>query len=250
MMMNPRGFGIKRFKRSINNDSLTKFINDNRNIESSTVFQGNLYEYTVMRELESKLNVINMMKIGGSNDGGIDLVGDWPLRTIYEKMNLILKLDGNKIPSISKINGRTIKPIYNSILKGNLDTMDLKILVQCKAFSSSKVSPKELRELVGAYSTHCNRPSDKNKTIVMMCSPNLLTSKGLELINSVKIPLIYLRVSLIKNLNKEYDIENSGKLLNYYENSYTSELLQNLGVKEWLKLGLYNADLNSRNNVK
>lgn len=226
-------------RRWFDHEAISQFIRNNKEIENSTVFQGNLYEYTVMRELSKKLKIDKLKKIGGANDGGVDLIGKWPLKIIFGRMNQTLNLENNEVPITNKCNGVTVKPLYHILTGKKPKDLSLNVLVQCKGFTSSKVSPKELRELVGTYTSRAKSFSRSKKTVMIMCSPNMLTKEGLNLINSVPIPLMYLRIDMIKQIKNEYDIDNSGKLFNYYENYYASLLLQNLGIGEWLKLKLY-----------
>ncbi|CCH59128.1 hypothetical protein TBLA_0B02860 [Henningerozyma blattae CBS 6284] len=229
------------------NAIILKFIEENKATSTSTVFQGTLYEYTVMRELSNKLLMKDLNKIGGAGDKGIDIVGSWPIYPIYEKMNPIFKLSEDKILKRTKINGAFVKPLRNKLEEENANMKPINIAVQCKAFRTSKVSPRDLRELVGTYTSLFANPSGKyNKApiIIFMCSPNLLTKDGINLINSVSIPLIYLRVNMIPSLGNQYiynetTLQEQGHIVNYYENLHASKLLQSCGIKEWLNLRAY-----------
>lgn len=78
----------------------------------STTYVGTLYEYTVKQSL--RRHSIDLARIGGRSDSGIDLVGTWSLP-----------------PSSS--------------------THPLRVLVQCKAVKA-KVGPNLIRELEGTFS--------------------------------------------------------------------------------------------------
>ncbi|CCE64575.1 hypothetical protein TPHA_0I00690 [Tetrapisispora phaffii CBS 4417] len=225
-------------RRYINNDNLVKYIKDNELIKDSKVFQGTLYEYTVIRELEQKLLMNQLKKVGGAHDGGVDITGKWAVGKIFHSLqdrNLI-NID-NHTPKRFVINDRSAMPIYQKFIGQNAvkNPRPLDILVQCKAFSLSKIGPKHIRELVGTYWSKVS-PKKVNRTFMMICSPHLPTREGLKLLNSCNIPLLYVQVGMLNLMNNEYDLEKSGSLLNYYENEYASKLLQNIGIKEWLRL--------------
>ncbi|QLQ81860.1 hypothetical protein HG537_0G01140 [Torulaspora globosa] len=220
-------------RRWQSNSTIKRFIDENRAIAHTTVFQGTLYEHTVMRELEGKLAMTNLRKTGGANDRGVDIRGSWNISKVFNTMSPILKLDQTEIPARCKFNGVTFKPFRHKLPRET----QLNVLIQCKAFTSSKVAPREFRELLGTFTSQVSN-SQRNKTAIMMCSPNMLTKDGLSLINSVSMPLIYLRIEMLRQRGTEYDID-SGRLLNYYENEYAAQFLQGMGIKEWLKLSMF-----------
>ena len=114
--------------------------------------------------------------------------------------------------------------------------------MQCKAFNKSKVTPKEFRELIGTFNSMVPRRKWKS-SVMIMCSPHLLTPDGLKLINNINISLIYLRIGqLNKKSDDSFDLVQGGKLLNYYENDTANKLLLGCGINECLKLGLNNND--------
>lgn len=221
-------------RRWQSNSTIKRFIEENRAIANTTVFQGTLYEHTVMRELQEKLAMTSLRKTGGANDRGVDIRGSWDVAKVFHTMNPILKLDQTEVPARCKFNGVTFKPFRHKLPRET----QLKVLIQCKAFTSSKVAPKEFRELLGTF-TSLVSSSQRNKTAIMMCSPNMLTKDGLSLINSVAMPLIYLRIEMLRLKGSQYDIADSGRLLNYYENEYAAQFLQGMGIKEWLKLSMF-----------
>lgn len=191
-----------------------------------------------MRELSEKLAMTKLQKLGGANDHGVDIKGQWPLDFIFRSTNQIVQSDKSSIPKRCSVQGTTLKPLRAKIeeTQGVLDP--IKVLIQCKAFSTSKVSPREFRELVGTFASLVPI-SQRKRTVILMCSPNMLTKEGLNLMNTVKIPLIYLRIEMLRQLGGKYDFCNSGRLLNYYENDYAAALLKGCCIKEWLNLSLY-----------
>lgn len=226
--------------RKITNAAIESYISQNKRTAGSTVFQGTLYENVAMRELHDKLQMSNLQLIGGAHDGGVDIIGDWSISPIYKRMEQMLGEYPEQIPKRCTVNGGRLTPVINKI-KTEGQIKPLQAFIQCKAFSSSKVSPKELRELVGTFSSLVTN-SKRDKNVVIMCSPHLLTKDGLKLINNIRIPLIYLRIEMLRLLKDRefaYDLENSGQLLNYFENEYARKLLQGCRIEEWLKLGMY-----------
>ncbi|CAB4252937.1 similar to Saccharomyces cerevisiae YOR305W RRG7 Protein of unknown function [Maudiozyma barnettii] len=225
--------------RKITNAAIERYISLNKHTAGSTVFQGTLYENIAMREMSQKLGMTNLERIGGAHDGGVDITGDWSVVPIYKKMEQVLGPYRDKIPKRCTVNGARLSPIANKIESGN-EVTSLRALVQCKAFTSSKVTPKELRELVGTFGSLVNN-SERDKFVVIMCSPHLLTKDGLKLINGLRIPLIYLRIGMLRLLQgqENYDFENSGKLINYFENEYAMQLLQGCRVNEWIDYDIY-----------
>ncbi|CCF57800.1 hypothetical protein KAFR_0D01540 [Kazachstania africana CBS 2517] len=225
-------------KKQSYNELIKLFIKQNQKISQSSVFQGNLYEYTVVRELEEKLHMQKLEKIGGAHDEGIDVIGKWDLVPIREKMDQLLG-------SLSPMSKNTDlfyekgEVAAGSTARKNMLSQPLNIMVQCKAFTKAKISPKEIREVIGTFSTKVPN-NQRKKSIALICSPHLLTKSGLKLINSTNFALIFLRIETMRLLNnEEYDVVNSGKLLNYYENAYASKLLENYRIKEWIKLSAF-----------
>lgn len=221
---------------------LTNFVNQNQNIVNSTVFQGTLYEYTVMRELHGKLFMDNVNKVGGAHDGGVDITSTWNINKIHKRVENVMDLSKlyprDKIPKKIKLHSGTVNPLIHKI--ANDENINLDVLVQCKAFNKSKVTPREFRELIGTFNSMVPRSKWKS-SVMIMSSPHLLTPDGLKLINSLDISLIYLRIGqLTKNSDNSFDLANSGKLLNYYENETANRLLLGCGINECLKLGLCN----------
>ncbi|CAL9731113.1 hypothetical protein MOUN0_L01376 [Monosporozyma unispora] len=230
--------------KSLYDGILTNFVNENQNIINSTVFQGNLYEYTVMREIHDKLFMDEVSKVGGAHDGGVDITAKWDIHKIREKVQSVIDLNKlypqNSIPTKIKLQSGTVTPLIHKLQTG--DNVNLDVLVQCKAFNKSKVTPKEFRELIGTFNSMVPRRKWKS-SVMIMCSPHLLTPDGLKLINNINISLIYLRIGqLNKKSDDSFDLVQGGKLLNYYENDTANKLLLGCGINECLKLGLNNND--------
>lgn len=86
--------------------------------ETSTVYVGTHYEYTVAAHLARY--GFDLRRIGGARDRGTDLVGTWTLPVAAETPQ-----------------SPTSSP--------------LKVLVQCKAGGGQRVGPQHMRELEGAF---------------------------------------------------------------------------------------------------
>ncbi|SCU91583.1 LAME_0E13058g1_1 [Lachancea meyersii CBS 8951] len=223
--------------RRNHNSAIRKYLKENVGIAGSTVYQGTLYEHTVARELGEKLAMQQLEICGGSYDAGIDIRGNWPLDTIYNVSKDKRTLEDGVAKKVS-VCGAQFKPVIHR-LESQKPFKPLNVLVQCKAFTSAKITGKEVRETMGAFSSAV--PSHKrNQYMLVLGSPNFLTRDGLNVMNSLAIPLIYVRIEMLKLHQGWYDVENSGKLQNYYENEYASKLLQGCGVSHWLKFRQYN----------
>ena len=227
-----------QFVRRNHNETIRRFLKSNANICGSTVYQGKLYENVVLRELSQKLLMDKLTIVGGPRDGGIDLMGRWDISKIFNIMDKRMSLRQQyigKVPARYTLNGTTFKPIFNTLMEGR-KLLPLKVLVQCKAFTSSNISAREIRELAGVAAAMAS-PKDRNRTIFLMCSPQLITRDGLNLISSVNLPMIYARISLLKRLSPTtYDLTNTGCLVSCFENEYAARLLWGCGVREFLQL--------------
>ncbi|SCU90019.1 LADA_0F01310g1_1 [Lachancea dasiensis] len=223
--------------RKNHNTAILKYLRENKAIVGSTLYQGALYEHTVARELGEKLAMDSLEICGGSYDAGIDIRGEWPVDKIYNRCRDRLKLDGSSIPKKMTVSGAQFKPIFHKLNSGR-EFKPLHVLVQCKAFTSAKITGKEVRETMGAFSSAVPA-SKRNQHILVMSSPNFLTRDGLNVMNGLAVPLLYVRVEMFKSHQGWYDIEGTGKLQNYYENEYASNLLQGCGVSHWLKFREY-----------
>ncbi|SCU98331.1 LAFA_0G17194g1_1 [Lachancea sp. 'fantastica'] len=224
--------------RKTHNSAIRKFLKENEGIAGSTVYQGTLYEHTVARELAEKLAMKDLKICGGSYDAGIDIRGTWPLDTIYHA-NKKGSTSADTVAKKMSVCGAQFKPIIHKLETQKTTFKPLNVLVQCKAFSSAKITGKEVRETMGAFSSAVPG-SKRNQYMLVLGSPNFLTRDGLNVMNGLAIPLIYVRVDMLKRHQGWYDVENSGKLQNYYENEYAAGLLQGCGISHWLKFRQYN----------
>ncbi|AMD20233.1 HDL511Cp [Eremothecium sinecaudum] len=218
------------------NSQLLNYIKCNSKIAKSTNFQGTLYERTVMRELATKLRVTKLVNSGGAFDQGIDISGKWDLQPIYDHVNSIWGLN-KSLPARYKVNGRILKPLKHSLASGgHLQPLD--VIVQCKAFKTRKITARDLREVTGIFTQHAGH---LKKAIVMLCSPTLMTKDAIAAINQLPVPITYLQIDMIRFSRKtgELDLNESGQLLNYYENEYASKLLDDCGIQQWLAMSCW-----------
>ncbi|KAJ6257062.1 hypothetical protein Dda_7946 [Drechslerella dactyloides] len=93
---------------------------------TTTVFNGTLYEYTVLAAL-ARLPGVSLTRIGGKDDAGIDLQGFWELPRLAAT-------DSSTANDASKIK--------------------LPMIVQCKFGEKSWKGPQYVRELEGALANH------------------------------------------------------------------------------------------------
>lgn len=181
--------------------------------KESTTFLGTTFEMKVKEKLQSALNIPELQYSGGAYDNGIDLIGKLDISQF--------KTEQAPEKPTYVVNGKRIKPLA---LRKN---MEIDILVQCKSFAS-KISAKEIRELSGIF--HYNiAPKDRNKTLVIMTAPNLLTPQGQAQIDKVDTPMVYCQISRMKQVGEnEYDSSNyaGGQILKVYFNPYSIALFQ------------------------
>ncbi|KAI0396377.1 hypothetical protein F5Y17DRAFT_118433 [Xylariaceae sp. FL0594] len=94
----------------------------------SNVFVGTHYEYTVAAALRPL--GFDLRRVGGQSDNGIDLLGTWT------------------VPSVSALTPVSTHHHHHQ------PRPPLRVLLQCKAYTSmrsSKIGPRYIRELEGAY---------------------------------------------------------------------------------------------------
>lgn len=183
--------------KSVYNSKIIDFLKNSSIPKTSTVFKGTLYEHTVVRELEHKFHNFGLASGALSNQ----LCGQPSSETQSNKLS-DLEIIGGSFDHGIDIIGQ---------LKGSLT----KLLVQCKCFSKQKVTGKEIRELVGATSMYKTMNS-QFESLSVLASPNTITKDGIQVMNKIPIPLIYLQVSML-NVR---DLDQSGQILSVYENDY------------------------------
>lgn len=194
---------------------------------NSTVFRGTLYEFHVKHLLETKLHAKNMIRCGGSNDNGIDIIGQWDLSSFYLK-SLTMNSMGQKFHNSSLLNhlpgSSSKRPI--SLLN------DIQLVVQCKN-TKKKLGAADVRQLSGILEYH---KFHKKKTFMMMVSPHPLTTQGISQLNKSSYPMINLVVSPLRNKIDSYDYDNweGGGLLSAYLNLTSTKVLNGLKMEQQL----------------
>ncbi|KAL2851799.1 hypothetical protein BJX68DRAFT_266044 [Aspergillus pseudodeflectus] len=86
--------------------------------ESTTTYQGTLYEYTVQKHLRTSAFLLH--RVGGRSDLGVDLTGTWhvgsnpvtdpPVRVVVQCKGLKAKLGPNVVREVEGVAGRFIGP--------------------------------------------------------------------------------------------------------------------------------------------
>lgn len=128
----------------------------------STVHRGTAFEELSLRLLHEHLSM-SLRRVGGKNDGGIDLQGWWWLPS-----------SGSSSTSPTRI----------------------RILAQCKA-EKRKYGPKYVREMEGVLHRYLNVDSDP--VVGLLISSSLFTKAALLRAHSSSAPLILLHIPLGEN---------------------------------------------------
>lgn len=181
--------------KSVYNSKIVDFLKNSTIPKTSTVFKGTLYEHTVVRELEHKFHKFGFI----SGDSSNHFHGSPSNKTQPNKLSDLEIIGGSFDHGIDII--------------GQLNGSLTKLLVQCKCFSKQKVAGKEIRELVGATSMY-KTMNTQFESLSVLASPNTITKDGIQVMNKIPIPLIYIQVSM---LNAK-DLDQSGQILSVYEN--------------------------------
>ncbi|KAH3903182.1 uncharacterized protein SCODWIG_03910 [Saccharomycodes ludwigii] len=148
----------------------------------STVFQGTLYEYTVMNEVSQLFDnkISDLLKIGGSYDHGIDIVGKY-----LQKNTLLIQC---KCFQKQKLTGKEIREFMGAV----------------SMF-------KELNSI---------KNNDNQQVLSLIASPNLITKDGILVMNKLPIPMVYLQISKLKvdTFATQGIKPMTGKIIAMYEN--------------------------------
>lgn len=191
---------------------------------NSGIFIGNLYELEVKRCLEEKFKIQSTLHQGGSNDKGIDINAIWRPAEIFEQENSIELPE----PKIQIVNSKRVKPL---IYRNN---QSLKIFVQCKCFSTSKIDPKLIREIKGSCQEYFKKHG--NSAVFMLASTNGFTKIGKEDFDKASIPLIFSKFSRPRLINSKLPYKKEswemGKLMGIYMNPMAIALFKGL---DWIK---------------
>ncbi|KAF3314124.1 hypothetical protein TWF173_004993 [Orbilia oligospora] len=118
---------------------------------TTTVFTGTLYEYTVLAALTRCLPGISLTRVGGRDDAGVDLLGQWELPRIPRR----------RIPITTTTNNNTNENNNDNDNNNNSPTNPpendpeiLPLTIQCKNVQQkSWKGPQYIRELEGALAS-------------------------------------------------------------------------------------------------
>lgn len=147
----------------------------------STVQRGTLFENHAIRLLENLS--MSLDRVGGSGDGGVDLIGWWWLPTASEK----------------KGKGRSKESITPALVRDNtnMERKRIRIIAQCKA-ETKKLGPNYVRELEGVlHRLHAHSPTNEKGVsnplfAALLVSQSPFTKATLLHANSSPLPLFLL----------------------------------------------------------
>ncbi|KAF3289706.1 hypothetical protein TWF970_003471 [Orbilia oligospora] len=118
---------------------------------TTTVFTGTLYEYTVLAALTRCLPGISLTRVGGRDDAGVDLLGQWELPRIPRRRIPITTTTNN---NTNENNNNNNNNNNNSTNPPENDPEILPLTIQCKNVQQkSWKGPQYIRELEGALAS-------------------------------------------------------------------------------------------------
>ncbi|CAI5756214.1 unnamed protein product [Candida verbasci] len=202
-------------------------INGNLN---STVFKGTLYELYVKSYLESNFHCFDLIKIGGANDNGADIIGRWNLLPFYEE---IKHEEIGKLPVGASLLKTSIESKYFNCARTQTSLSDINLVVQCKNHKG-KLGPMYIRE-AGIVLNHLKYP--KNSSFMFIVSPNNLSTKAIDQMNNTQSALIHLSITPLTCENHSKDLKKwkGGNLSSIYINNYARKLLMGFKMEQQLK---------------
>ncbi|KAK6525609.1 hypothetical protein TWF281_010664 [Arthrobotrys megalospora] len=119
---------------------------------ATTVFNGTLYEYTVLAALTRCLPGISLTRVGGRDDAGVDLLGTWELPTIPRRP--LLSSNNNNNENKSENPQKEEREEEGEGGEGNDKPHTLPLTIQCKNVQQkSWKGPQYIRELEGALAS-------------------------------------------------------------------------------------------------
>ncbi|OWB69516.1 hypothetical protein B5S30_g4932 [[Candida] boidinii] len=194
---------------------------------TSTVFQGNLYELTILEFLRDKFDITKAIHQGGKNDKGIDIRANWDLTQLKAIPSELPKESSYELVNATK----KLKPLI--IRKNKIRSLNVKLFVQCKCYEKSRIDAKLIREINGTYS---NTVSQSNSRVFfMLVTPTTFTRQGRIDFDLSEIPLIFCKFSKSRKIKgdgyslKDYDW---GQFESFYCNPIAHALLKGI---DWTK---------------
>ncbi|KAK9472250.1 uncharacterized protein V1510DRAFT_417738 [Dipodascopsis tothii] len=165
----------------------------------STVFNGTLYEYTVMAALRKLSRGFALTRTGGANDRGIDVRGTWtvPAAARPQKSTAATRRSADASPPPAEL--RT-----------------LRLVVSCKA-EKAKPAVRHFRELAGTL------PAEDRHTLAILAAQQPATVQGQRQLLAWDRPMAFLCVDSYADL---------GRVRQFYWNQAAQEFLQGVRVVE------------------
>mmetsp|Transcript_6402 Transcript_6402/g.8004 ORF Transcript_6402/g.8004 Transcript_6402/m.8004 type:complete len:273 (+) Transcript_6402:791-1609(+) len=243
----PLRFSLRTISNISNIQSCQAYLNYSRqnNINiNSTLFRGTLYELLAKQLMSNLLNCRSLMRVGGSFDQGIDIFGKWNLANYWHALD-------PKPANITntKLQFGSIRPLlrdskeyneYHAIPQSERRKLanlslenDVNILVQCKNYDT-KIKPATIREISGLYHHHVNTKQARSRTFMFLVSPRPLTYLALKIVDSLPIPMIHCKLSILKfDKGDIYSVSNwnGGEVEALYMNAVTRALLTGLNLE-------------------
>ncbi|CCE78367.1 Piso0_000988 [Millerozyma farinosa CBS 7064] len=189
-------------------ESYLDYCNKNNVDITSTTFKGTVYELVVKQFLTDTLKCTDLVRIGGSFDNGIDIMGKWNLNHFWNEVR-----DKKMVPLTStRVQNSMVQPLlkksieysdsarrYKRRVSNNKSLLslhdDINILVQCKNHNS-KIKAATIRELCGVYHHQVKTKRDSSRTFMFLVSPHPLTTQASRIIDSSTVPIIHCKLSL------------------------------------------------------
>ncbi|ODV98581.1 hypothetical protein PACTADRAFT_25805, partial [Pachysolen tannophilus NRRL Y-2460] len=206
---------------------------------TSTHFTGTLYELSTLKFLKDYLKVTGLVHSGGTSDNGIDIRGYWDLSqyVTLAKTENIEEEDIIKKKTII-VNGSRIKPLILKKLYNGNNPLKINLLVQCKAYQS-KLPPTTIRELSGIFNYNVNN-LNKNKSILMIVTPNTLTHQALREFNNCRFGMMLVNLKLLGLKDSKMDrftiaSYKGGTLDGFYLNPYCKAMLEGIDINTEMK---------------
>lgn len=164
---------------------------------TSTAVRGTLYEFTAKAYLSQFLEMDSLIRIGGANDGGIDIVGNWNLKN-YVNLEDIREMKINKKSLLYKsIEYNNF--MNNKVNRNHISLENINVYVQCKNYER-KIGPQTVRELDGILNYHLSSKVKKFSSILFLVSPFPLTKQGLAQFEGSDFPMIHCKLTPMKLL--------------------------------------------------
>lgn len=193
-------------------NSLDSFINYSRlhNLDvQSTVYQGTLYEYTVLKALQ-QLAAFDLYRTGGADDKGIDLAGTW---TLEFKKPARFKVAQASLRDQEVVQEKQESQHEAVLAMAQGEVKRLRVVVQCKN-ESRKIGPRFIRELCGI--TRCHN------TLLLMASSQMYTAKAVQAFMRTERPLCLVLIDTF---------DRGGQVRQLIWNASANDLLQGLAVR-------------------